>query len=204
MNKRDVAIVESLKTFRVLTRDQLILMHFSDNKTPYVVANRVLKRLVDTKQIKVSKTARMYKYFPAENNIRMDSAKIPHFLAIADFYLELCQTSKPFRFDVEFKPLDKGGIEPDAFMIWDGLDGIPRAFMIEIQRSNYTKKQMENKKKMYLDYKNAHEDVWKEYSSKFPAIWIISEKPYNVDFKPLAVIQSANVGSLLKRLAKRT
>lgn len=203
MTNRDVEIINSLKMFRVLTRDQLIEMHFSQNKTPYVVANRVLKRLVDNKLIKVCKTARMYKYFPAENTIKMDSTKIPHFLAIADFYLELSKVSKPFQFTVEFKPLPKGGIEPDIFMVWDGLDGIPRSFLVEIQRSNYTKKQIENKKNLYVTYKKEHEDVWKEYSSKFPLIWIVAERPYNVDFAPLRVIESTNVSSLLSKVANR-
>lgn len=203
MNKRDQLIVDSLKTFRVLTRDQIIQMHFADNKTPYVVANRVLKRLVDNGLIKVSKITRMYRYFPAQNTIKMDSTKIPHFLAIAEFYLELCKVSKPFQFTVEFKPLPKGGIEPDIFMVWDGLDGIPRSFLVEIQRSNYSKKQISNKKDLYIQYKKEHEDVWKEYSSKFPLIWIVSDRPYNVDFAPLRVIESESVGKLLQKVANR-
>jgi hypothetical protein len=203
VKNRDTEIINSLKMFRVLTRDQIIQLHFAQNKTPYVVANRVLKRLVDNKLIKVDKTSRMYKYFPAENTIKKDSTKIPHFSAISDFYIDLCKVSKPHSFIVEFKPLPKGGIEPDIFMVWDGLDGVPRAFLVEIQRSNYTKKQIEAKRDLYLEYKNEHEDVWKEYSSKFPAIWIVAERPYNIDFKPLFVVESPSVANLLRRVAKR-
>lgn len=191
MNNRDKAITESLKKFRVLNRDQLIKLHFLQNKTPHVVANRVLKRLVDNNLIEVDKTTRPYNYFPSPRSIKKDSTKIPHFRAIADFYITLCAYETPTLFEVEFKPLAKGGIEPDIFMKWKGF-----AFCVEVQRSIYSKKQMENKRKLYMDYKDS--DEWKRHSKRFPAIWIITDKYYDMDFKPLYAVQTKDVDGIFK------
>lgn len=193
MNKRDKAILESLKQFRILTRDQLIKIHFSQNKTPFVVANRVLKRLVDNKVIEVDKSTRPYRYFPLPRSIKKDSMKINHFLAIADFYIDLCKYQKPSVFTVEFKPLNKGGVEPDVFMIWGGY-----SFLVEIQRSNYTKKQMERKKELYEDYKNS--DVWKQHSKYFPSVWLVSERKYDLDFDGIYLAQTRTADELAVKL----
>jgi hypothetical protein len=191
MNKRDKSIIESLKRFRVLDRDQLIKLHFVKNKTPHVVANRVLKRLVDTKQIEVDRNTRPFNYFPIQRTIKKDSTKIPHFKAIANFYITLCAYEVPSVFEVEFKPLAKGGIEPDVFMKWKGF-----AFCVEMQRNIYSKKQMENKKELYLNYKDS--DEWKIHSKRFPAIWILTDKIYDVDFKPLNAVQTKDVEGIFK------
>ncbi|KSU89794.1 MULTISPECIES: replication-relaxation family protein [Priestia] len=191
MNSRDKAIIENLKKFRVLNRDQLIKLHFIRNSTPHVVANRVLKRLVDSRLIEVDKTNRPYNYFPSPRSIKKDSTKIPHFRAIADFYITLCAYEIPSQFEVEFKPLAKGGIEPDVFMKWKGF-----AFCVEVQRSIYSKKQMQNKHKLYMEYKDSGK--WQHHSKRFPAIWILTDKYYDVDFQPLNAVQTKDVDGIFK------
>ena len=202
MVKRDQEIIDSLKKFRVLDRNQLIQLHFQNNKTPWVVANRVLKRLVDTKKIEVSKDARMYNYFPSPRSISKTSTKIPHFKEIANFYLSLLPYAKPPIFEVEFKTGGgKGMIEPDAFMKWSGADGKLRAYFVEIQRSVYTKKQMENKRDLYLKYKDS--GLWKEHAKFFPAIILVTDKKYNVDFSPLNVVQVPHIDKFVEKIRKQ-
>lgn len=193
MNKRDTAILEDLKKFKVLSRDQLIKLHFSDNKQPHIVANRVLKRLTDTGYTDVSKEKRQYEYFPLPRPIRKDSTKIPHFKAIADFYIDACSHVRPSQFVVEFRPVKKGGIEPDIFMKWK-YGGKVLPYLVEIQRSIYSKKQMQNKINLYREYYES--DIWRQYSKNFPIIWIVADKEYDIDSLGMSVIQTKNLAGI--------
>lgn len=190
MNKRDTAILDDLKKFKVLSRDQLIKLHFSDNKQPHIVANRVLKRLTDRQYIDVSKEKRQYEYFPLPRPMRKDSTKIPHFKAIADFYINACQYAQPSQFIVEFKPMTKGGIEPDIFMKWK-YNGKLLPYLVEIQRNIYSKKQIQNKMNLYREYYES--DIWRQYSKNFPIIWIITDKEYDIDTLGMSVIQTKDL-----------
>jgi hypothetical protein len=191
MNKRDKEILSSLEKFRILTRDQLIEMHFSGNKTPYVVANRVMKRLTDNKQVVSEKDRRPFNYLLNPRPIKKDSAKAFHFRAIADFYIDICKNKKPTLFEVEYKPMKKGGVEPDCFMKWNGY-----FFFCEMQRSVFSKKQMQAKIDLYHEYFIS--DKWNRYAKDFPVIWIITDKKYDVDFKGLNVVQTKNVAEFLE------
>jgi hypothetical protein len=186
MNKRDAAVIESLKKFRILSRDQLIELHFKDNKTPYVVANRVMNRLASRKLVVADKDRRPYDYLSNPRPIKKDSAKAFHFKAIADFYIDLCKDKQPTKFEVEFKPVQKGGVEPDIFMRWQGYN-----FYVEMQRSVFSKKQMQKKIDLYYSYYESGK--WQQYSKDFPAIWIITDKHYEIEFYGLNVIQTKDV-----------
>ncbi|ASS66196.1 replication-relaxation family protein [Paenibacillus sp. RUD330] len=199
MNKRDKAIVEDLTRFRCLTRDDVADLHFGHVKHPITQANMVLKRLRRDGHIDCSMERRMYIYFP-KPSIKKDSAKINHFLAIADFYKQIRAIEEPRTFVVEPK-YGKGNPEPDVFVIWQRAP-----FFVEIQRSVYSEKAMKEKLDRYEAY--FHSDLWKleawqpEEKKVFPRLWIISEKPWPVDNTPFKLIQSRNVEeslSLFKR-----
>src|SRR5690606_9778264 len=117
MRNRDKAILADLARFRALTRDQIIAIHFGGLRNPVANANAVMLRLY--RQGYVDRTAdyKQYVYFPAGGTLRKDSAKLRHFLAIADVYLEMRRIGGLRRFNVEPK-YGKGLAEPDAFVIW--------------------------------------------------------------------------------------
>ena len=93
MNERDKKIVEDLRRFRVLDRDQIIKLHFTYQKDPVNCCNKVLKRLTLQKKITVDRSTQPYRYFPIPH-IKKDSLKIPHFKAISNFFIELCKYKK--------------------------------------------------------------------------------------------------------------
>src|SRR5690606_906791 len=139
MNKRDKAILSDLRRFRALTRDQIINIHFGGLRNPIANANSVLLRLYRQGHVERSADFGQYVYFPSDGTIRKDSAKLRHFLAIADVYIQMRTLGGLRRFEVEPK-YGKGLAEPDAFVIWRGSP-----FFIEVQRSVYTEKQITEK-----------------------------------------------------------
>lgn len=196
MNLRDKAILQDLERFRVLSRDDIVELHFTGLKTPVTQANSVLKRLRRDGYIEANTDPRKYLYFTSPPPIKKDSAKIPHFLAIADFYRQLCRIEKPKQFEVEPK-YGKGNPEPDAFARWQKMP-----LFIEIQRKQYSKTEMDAKMKRYEDY--YHSEEWhslpwqpKERQPVFPRVWIVGEARYNVDV-PFRVIQSKDVEEYIK------
>ncbi len=171
MNERDKAIIADLERFRCLTRDDVAELHFSKLKNPIKEANNALLRMRRDGRIGVSKERRMYIYFPVPS-IKKDSAKLNHFLAIADFYKQLCKIEKPRTFDVEPKLGGKGNPEPDAFAIWRGAP-----WYIEIQRSVYSEKQWTEKLNRYERYYIGGEwekAEWQPAERKvFPYVWVV-------------------------------
>lgn len=194
MLNRDRDIIADLKRFRVLTRAQIQALHFASLKDSVTGCNRVLKRMVRDGHISYSNQRRMYLYFP-DKSIKKDSAKIDHFLAIADAYLEFCKVQKPTYFEVEPKLNAKGTIEPDALMVWRGAP-----VFLEIQRSRYTKKQMNEKFDLYQQYYDG--GAWKELSYQpadrkiFPHVVMLTDHVYNVGDRPFRVFQVKDVNSL--------
>ncbi|TDL34595.1 hypothetical protein E2R51_02435 [Jeotgalibacillus sp. S-D1] len=196
MNQRDKDILDGLKTFRVLNRDQLISMYFSTGKQQVVTCNRVMKRLCSNQLVEVDRSQRPYTYFPFPRTIKIDSTKIPHFKAIADFYIAICKYSKPTHFEVEYKVGQKGSIEPDIYMIWNDAP-----FFVEIQREQYPINRMEAKFKRYKDYYRS--DLWKEEMKHFPFIWMLTERSYRMKFDPLKVYQSKTVDEFVELYCKK-
>lgn len=199
MNQRDKAIIQDLTRFRVMSRDDVIDLHFGNVKHPVVQANMVLKRLRRDDHISCSKERRQYLYFP-NPSIKKDSAKINHFLAIVDFYKELGRVERPKVFEVEPK-YGKGQPEPDVFMIWQRAP-----FYVEIQRSVYSEKVMKEKIQRYEQY--YYSDQWKleawqpEERKVFPRLWILSETGYNI-IAPFKCVQSKTVAEMIDIVSRR-
>lgn len=188
MNNRDKAIVDDIKRFRVLSRDLIASLHFQHVKYPITAANNVLKRLHRDKQIERSTDRRQYLYFPAEGHIKKDSSKLNHFIQIAEFYRDLCKVEVPKTFIVEPK-YEKGFPEPDIFMIWKGAP-----WHVEIQRTQYSDKQMKEKLQRYDHYflSNAWQgEAWQRVDKKlFPYLWITGVGKYNIGIRSYKIFQN--------------
>jgi hypothetical protein len=74
LTKRDKAIIKDLNKFRVMDRDSIAELHFSNSKNPKDATNHVLLRLLRDGHIQRSTTFTPYVYFGAENTIKKDSA----------------------------------------------------------------------------------------------------------------------------------
>ncbi|UTR05130.1 replication-relaxation family protein [Alkalihalobacillus sp. LMS6] len=190
MKKRDLAIINDLRRFRVLRRDDIADLYFRELKQPVTSANFVLKRLRRDGQITAITDRQPYVYTCADSGIKRDSAKIPHFLRIAECYRALRDVQAPRIFEVEPKLGAKGTVEPDAFALWRGAP-----FYIEIQRSVYSAKTFDAKLNRYVDYYN--EGKWREESWQpkgkapiFPYVWVITDVEYAVGSLPFRVIQT--------------
>lgn len=182
MRKRDLAILSNLQRFRCMTRDDIIDLHFSALKNPITCCNTVLKRLRRDGHIEVNTSQQPYIYFPAPSPIKKDSAKIPHFLKIVEFYKSLLNFEPSKSFMVEPK-YGKGYMEPDAFMIWKRAP-----FFVEIQRSVYSHKVMNEKFNRYLSYFMSNEwqeESWQPSNRKiFPNILLITDTRYQLPKHP--------------------
>ena len=195
MRKRDLAIIRDLERFRCLTRDDIIDLHFSRLKQPVTCCNTVLKRLRRDGYIEVNTNHQPYLYFPSPASIKKDSTKIPHFLKIVEFYKSLLKFEKPKTFIVEPK-YGKGYMEPDAFMIWKRAP-----FFVEIQRSIYSARVMDEKVKRYEEYFFSNEwqqEAWQPQNKKvFPAVIIITDTRYNIESSYIRFFQVANISELV-------
>jgi len=173
MNTRDKLIIADLEKFRVLSREHIATLHFNNCKNKVNECNRVMLRLTRENKVSVSKERRMYNYFPSKH-IKKDSSKLNHYLAIADLYVKLMQFDKPRRYDVEPKLNFINGPEPDVFAIWHN-----KLFFIEIQLSDYSKKQWQEKMNRYEMYflSEAWKGLdWQPQDKKlFPTVWIVGK-----------------------------
>lgn len=116
LTNRDKAIIKDLSKFRVMDRDSIAELHFSNLKNPKYAANNVLLRLLRDGHIERSTSFIPYVYFATETNIKKNSQKIHHFLAILNVYKELVKLGNLETFLVEPKYGKKGDCaEPDIF-----------------------------------------------------------------------------------------
>jgi Replication-relaxation len=197
MKKRDLAILNDLKRFRCLTRDDIIDLHFKNLKQPVTCCNTVLKRLRRDGYIEVSTRQQPYIYFASPAPIKKDSAKIPHFLKIAEFYISLLKIKDepPKSFVVEPK-YGKGFMEPDAFMIWKR-----GPFFVEIQRSVYSDKVMKEKVIRYEAYFMSNEwqrEPWQPENKKvFPTVLMLTDTRYSIESPYVRFIQVQNIEQLV-------
>lgn len=196
MNKRDSNILDSLKTFRVLDRDQIIELHFQKVKDPVSSCNKVLKRLQRDGHIDCDMSRRPFYYFPKPLPIKKDSSKLPHFHRIADFIIGVSKIGVLSEFIVEPKVGGKGTVEPDIYMVWNKAP-----FFIEIQRNVYTKKVMDKKIDRYKEYFNSGD--WKENGQYFPYLWIVTDHTYKLDTAPLRVFQTKDVDEFANKYIKK-
>src|SRR5690625_1287432 len=142
MTKRDRKIINLLKHFRVLSRDQLAEMICPDVANPVATINRIMKRL--SRDLHVTQIVRPkdepYLYMPNPTIIHPESQNIRHFLGIADIYMNL---EKPEIFEVE--PGVSEGYRPDIYT------RIPDPTIIEFQRSVISRKRMQQKVDAFVD-----------------------------------------------------
>ncbi|CUB52713.1 hypothetical protein BN2127_JRS10_01951 [Bacillus subtilis] len=177
LKNRDRKIVDCLNQFRCMTRDQVAAIFFNDVKKPITSVNFVLKRLRKRGYIEVDSSKQPYIYFSKENIIKKSSQKVPHYLAIVDFFIDACKYEKPTIFEVEHR-YGKGFMQPDIFMIWR-----KRAFFVEIQKSRYSSRLMKNKLSRYINYLKSEKWLCKTSPYQileFPFVWIISKSAYTI------------------------
>jgi hypothetical protein len=199
MNKRDQSILNDLIRFRCLSRDDIIDLHFAGLKKAVTCCNNVMKRLRLEGLVEVNKEGRQFVYFAKPTPIRKDSQKIPHFLAIVDTYKRMRAHSKPRLITVEPK-YGKGYCEPDMFAVW-----LNAPFFIEVQRSVYSKRVMQEKVARYERYWHSREWVnesWqgvKPNKPMFPNVLIITEYNYEVSSN-LRIMQVPNIEAFVAKV----
>jgi hypothetical protein len=193
MRQRDKNIIDALHRFKCMTRDQIADLFFGHTKYKIEGANKVLKRLRRDGYIQALTDIQPYIYFPSPSTIRLTSQKAQHYLAIVDFYRRLLMYKYPTLFTVEPKITEKGGPEPDAFMLWQGAP-----WFIEMQCSVYSEKMMKEKIKRYEQYYLS--EKWKPKRQHFGHVWIVTEKEYAVSSKYFHIFQSRDVHAFMEKM----
>ncbi|MFG6315999.1 replication-relaxation family protein [Bacillus velezensis] len=200
MKARDKSIIEALESFRALDRDQLAEMFYSHTKSPVTNVNFALKRLRDRGYIEADQNRKPYVYFPKPSRIRTGGQKVDHFLAIADFYLQLKRDGG----DIKFFHVEPGYTEhvrPDVCVMWRGS-----VWFVEVQRTHYTQKIMNEKMARYSNYYQS--GAWQllpfhKENAPFPYVWIITDHKYPIKTAGFRVFQSKNVEAFLSEVAAR-
>ncbi|MBJ8025841.1 replication-relaxation family protein [Bacillus cereus] len=141
-------------------------------------------------------------YLPQPSTLRKTSQKIPHFLGIVDVYKQLIRYEKTKPFKVEPK-YGKEFMKPDAFTLWRRSP-----FFIEVQKSVYSKKIMQDKidrYELYFHSQEWHNDSWQPKDSKFfPSILIITEKKYDLNPSNLRIFQATSIYAFMDKLAVKS
>jgi hypothetical protein len=195
LTKRDKAIIRDLNKFRVMDRDSIAEIHFAGLKNPINAANSVLLRLLRDGHIKRSTSFQPFVYFGGDTQIKKNSAKIGHWLAILNVYKEMRKLGRLETFLVEPKYGSKGVAEPDIFAIYRNTP-----FFIEVQNTVYSEKQMADKLKRYVDLYNA--DVMPK---PFPHVLILSDHRYALDAGfPFKVFQAESFTRFYRSITQPT
>jgi hypothetical protein len=192
LTDRDKLIIKDLNKFRVMDRDSIADLHFSNLKNPKYAANNVLLRLLRDGKIQRSTSFVPYVYFGPDVEIKKNSQKIGHFLAIVDVYEELKQLGNLGTFLVEPKFGKKGECaEPDIFCQYRKTN-----FFVEVQRTVYSEKQMNEKLDRYVDLYNTG-----NMATPFPHVLILSDQRYAIDGDyPFKIFQAESFTQFVSRL----
>lgn len=194
LTKRDKAIIADLNRFRVMDRGSIAELHFGCLKNPINATNSVLLRLLRDGHIQRSTNFQPYVYFGTDLRIKQNSAKINHWLAILGVYKEMRKLGLLESFKVEPKFGRKGVAEPDIFARFRKTD-----FFIEVQRTQYTEKQMRDKLDRYTDLYNSE-----TLSQPFPHLLILSEHPYELSMTPFKAFQATSFTEFMQSLKLST
>lgn len=196
LTNRDKAIIKDLNKFRVMDRDSIAELHFKGVKKPEVAANNVLLRLFRDGLIQRSTAFIPYCYFGPEVQIKKNSAKIGHFLAILNVYKELQKTGHLDSFLVEPKYGRKSeGAEPDIYCYFRRTP-----FFVEVQKTIYSEKQMNEKLDRFVDLFNTG-----IMAKPFPHVLILSDHRYAIDGQyPFKVFQAETFTQFANTLKQRT
>jgi hypothetical protein len=194
LTNRDKAIIKNLNKFRVMDRDSIADLHFSNLKNPNYAANNVLLRLLRDGHIQRSTAFIPYCYFGPDVEIKKNSQKIGHFLAIVNVYKELNQLGSLGTFLVEPKYGKKGDCaEPDIFCQYRRTN-----FFVEVQRTVYSNKLIEEKLDRYVDLYNSG-----IMAAPFPHLLILSDQRYAIDSQyPFKIFQSDSFTNFVKSLTR--
>ncbi|MED3911224.1 hypothetical protein P4597_19010 [Peribacillus simplex] len=182
LTNRDKQIIKALDKFRVMDRDSIAELFFAGLKNPKYAANNVLLRLLRDGKIQRSTAFIPYCYFGPNVQIKQQSQKIGHFLAILNVYTEMLKLGDLESFLVEPKFLRKSECcEPDIFAHFRRTP-----FFIEVQKTVYSVKQMQEKLERYvLLYESGI------IEKPFPHVLILSDQRYAIDENyPFKVFQS--------------
>jgi hypothetical protein len=192
LTNRDKALMKDLNKFRVMDRDSIAVLHFSNLKNPKYAANNVLLRLLRDGYIQRSTAFVPYVYFGPDVEIKKNSQKIPHFLAILEVYKELKRLGDLDTFLVEPKFGKKGECaEPDIFCQYRKTN-----FFVEVQRTVYSEKQMNEKLDRYVDLYNTG-----NMAKPFPHVLILSDQRYAIDGEyPFKIFQAESFTQFVSRL----
>ncbi|KMJ59386.1 hypothetical protein AB685_00395 [Bacillus sp. LL01] len=201
LTKRDKAILSDLNRFRVMDRDSIAELHFAGLKNPRFAANNVLLRLVREGHIKRSTAFVPYVYFGGDVNMKQNSAKIGHFLAILDVYKEMMRSGGCAMFLTEPKYGRKGTVEPDIFCIFR-----KKPMFIEVQRTIYSEKKMAEKLARYEALYNSGiiaQEPWQPANKTVtPHVLIITEQRYAIEPRyPFKVFQTPSFAEFVRSLA---
>jgi len=205
LTARDKAIIKDLNRFRVMSRDDIADLHFKGLKNPRYAANNILLRLLREGYIQRSTAFVPYVYFSSETNMKKNSAKIGHFLAIVGVYKEIISLRTLDMFLVEPKYGTKGIAEPDIFCILRNEHDKRAYFFIEVQKSIYSEKQMKDKMDRYLDLFNSKvidAEPWQSPDKKiFPHTLILSDQRYAIDGSyPFRILQAPSFSLFIQTL----
>lgn len=192
LRKRDKAIIKDLQRFRMMDRDSVAELHFSNMKRPILAANSVLLRLYRDGHIDRNTNFQPFVYLPIESQMKKNSQKINHYLAILETYKEINKLVNIQEFLVEPRYAGKGTVEPDIFLKYRNTD-----FFIEVQRTVYSEKVMNEKIDRYVNL--YHENMF----DRFPHVLIISDTHYKIDNKlSFKIFQATSFTSFLNSISK--
>ncbi|WP_251345386.1 hypothetical protein [Heyndrickxia oleronia] len=190
LTTRDKAIIKDLNKFRVMDRNSIAELHFSNLKNPILSTNNVLLRLLRDGQIQRSTEFTPYVYFGPNVQIKKNSQKISHFLAILNTYKEIRKHGHIQTFLVEPKYSKKGCAEPDVFLKFRNT-----GFFIEVQKTLYSDKLMQGKMDRYLEFYQLN------IMDPFPHVLILSDQRYAIDDEyPFKVFQSESFTDFINTL----
>jgi hypothetical protein len=194
LTNRDKAIMKDLNKFRVMDRDSIAELHFANLKNPQYAANNVLLRLLRDGQIQRSTAFVPYVYFGGDVEIKKNSQKIPHFLAILEVYKELKRLGDLDTFLVEPKFGKKGECaEPDIFCQYRKTK-----FFVEVQRKVYSQREMSDKLDRYIDLYNTG-----NMAAPFPHVLILSDQRYAIDGEyPFKIFQAESFTQFINGLKR--
>lgn len=183
LTNRDKQIIKALDKFRVMDRDSIAELFFAGLKNPKYAANNVLLRLHRDGKIQRSTAFIPYCYFGPNVQMKQQSQKISHFLAILNVYKEMLKLGDLDSFFTEPKYGRKsdGCCETDIYAYFRKTP-----FFIEVQKTVYSVKQMQEKLERYvLLYESGIID------KPFPHVLILSDQRYAIDENyPFKVFQS--------------
>lgn len=201
MNNRQKAILDDIRRFRFMSRDQICTLHFSHLKTEQSKisnCNLTLKRLVDRGFLKAHKDFTPFIYSLKDSKISSHSQKTLHFTSLVDTYIHLLKYDTPKHILIEPRLSEKGSVEPDLFVLWKGSP-----WFIEKQLSTYTENVMNDKMNRYLDY--YYSDHWKSLEWQpnerkiFPLILLLTDTYYNLPVMPFKILQVPSIQDLIQK-----